>query len=653
MSRQVATRGMLAIPVTPEMNESLLGYLTRVAERNVLERPAVLLEGIASWPPSQLTTQQQAQLARVLGLWPRQVKALFDRTYRSGLSANLVSHERRRVSPLMLKQTGCDQALWAVKPLSCCCESWRELIDACPHCGQALRWGHPYLTRCQSCEADLTTVETRAVPPELRAPLRAAARLAAGAMPKWHALGSSLHPDLSALSPAEIFELAVVCGRAAAPKGQKGLRSDARGVCYEDLAAGLKLALGYPKSFRAIADSTDNAIEHTFFRMFAASALDREGELKRVMAVISCMAPEKRGVQRLKAVRIHQGRLTTTELAATLGVEKARIPQMVQAGLFGPRSPRGRERSYDWFSADDVGKAQAVLADRMFASTWAKRIGLNPIDVCQLVGSGLVKAAADPITTAIFPAKLQIDTQSRVEFEADVLARVQFSQPCEDWVSIPRAFTIIGGSHKPWGPVIRSAIGGSLPYGLRCFEGARLNFRRLHIHRFLVEDMRRRGVCGMPQVYSASAACLGAHYPEAMTRTEVETYLNCYPAEVSRLAAMGEIDVIALDPLMARSSSVEKFGAKYISMREMAELYAMPPILARFMMLEAGVKRSKNGFWNRADLRGGGVFQALISRQLIVGVWEMPGPPKALQRPGDCPSPREEASSRLVFMRPS
>jgi len=419
------------------------------------------------------------------------------------------------------------------------------------------------------------------------------------------------------------------------------------------LAAGLKLALGYPKSFRAIADSTDNAIEHTFFRMFAASALDREGELKRVMAVISCMAPEKRGVQRLKAVRIHQGRLTTTELAATLGVEKARIPQMVQAGLFGPRSPRGRERSYDWFSADDVGKAQAVLADRMFASTWAKRIGLNPIDVCQLVGSGLVKAAADPITTAIFPAKLQIDTQSRVEFEADVLARVQFSQPCEDWVSIPRAFTIIGGSHKPWGPVIRSAIGGSLPYGLRCFEGARLNFRRLHIHRFLVEDMRRRGVCGMPQVYSASAACLGAHYPEAMTRTEVETYLNCYPAEVSRLAAMGEIDVIALDPLMARSSSVEKFGAKYISMREMAELYAMPPILARFMMLEAGVKRSKNGFWNRADLRGGGVFQALISRQLIVGVWEMPGPPKALQRPGDCPSPREEASSRLVFMRPS
>lgn len=192
MSRQVATRGMLAIPLTPEMNESLLGYLTRVAERNVLERPAVLLEGIASWPPSQLTTQQQAQLARVLGLWPRQVKSLFDRTYRSGLSANLVSHERRRVSPLMLKQTGCDQALWAVKPLSFCCESWRELIDACPHCGQALRWGYAYLTRCQSCEADLTPVETRAVQPELRATLRAAARLAAGVMPKWDALGSSL-----------------------------------------------------------------------------------------------------------------------------------------------------------------------------------------------------------------------------------------------------------------------------------------------------------------------------------------------------------------------------------------------------------------------------------------------------------------------------
>jgi hypothetical protein len=207
----------------------------------------------------------------------------------------------------------------------------------------------------------------------------------------------------------------------------------------------------------------------------------------------------------------------------------------------------------------------------------------------------------------------------------------QFSQPCEDWISIPKAFTIIGGSHKPWAPMLCAAIAGSLPHGLRCFEGSRLNFKRLHVHRFLVEDMRRRGVCGEPQVYSASTASFGAHYTETMTRTEVETYLNCYPAEVSRLAALREIEVTALDPVMARSSSVEKVGVEYISMREMAEVYAIPPVLARFIMLEAGVRRSKSGFWRRADLRRGAVLQVLISRRLIVDVWEIPGPPKVLQ----------------------
>lgn len=650
MSRRAAARGMLAIPLAPEMNESLLGYLTRVAERNVLERPAVLLEGISSWPPSQLTTQQQAQLARVLGAWPRQVKTLFDSTYRSGLSANLVSHERRRVSPLMLKQAGYDQALWAVKPLSCCCTSWRELVDACPHCGKALRWGYSFLTRCQSCEADLTEIETPEVAPDLRGVLSAAARLASGANPEFS--GLSLHPDLSGLGGTELFELAVVCGRALAPKGQRGVRPGSKGVGYEELAAGLRFLHAYPKSFRDIADSTANAVEHPFFRTFAAGALTREGELKRVMGMINHMAPEKRGVERLRIVRVGRQKLTTTELAAALRVEKARIRDMAEAGIFGSRAPRGKQRKYDWFSPADIEKGRAFLDGRIFASQWAKQIGLSPMDICQLVGDGLVKSVSDAATERVFASKLQIEKQSRIQFESELLSRIRFSGCIDQRVSVVRAFEMIGSAYKPWSWLIRSALNGTLPHGLQCRWEYKLDFQKLNIHTSVAADIARRVVSGFDHSYRMVRGNESAFRPDFLTRREVEIYLNCCPAEVSCLIGRGDIRVASEGPAKIDAHSVEIFGNQYVSMGELSMLYKLFPSDIRKLTSDAGLVRQENGFWWRRDLRGPKGLFASHSPALVIGAWELSGPSKPSRRQVLAPADPEKRFS-LIFQTPS
>lgn len=649
MSRQASSRGMLAIPLHPEMEESLLGYLTRVAERNVLESPAVLLEGIASWPPSQLTLQQQARLARVLGIELRQVEELFDRTYRSGLPANLLTYERRRVSPSMLKQAGCDRALWLVKPLTCCCKSWRELIDACPHCGQALRWGHSYLTRCQSCEADLTSIETREVQRDLRDVLHAATQLAMGCDPVFSSL--SLHPDLSRLGGPDIIELAVLCGRALAPKAQRGVKLSSKGVGYEGVAAGLKLLQGYPISFRDIADSAVNTVENPFFRKFAAGALTREGELKGVINVINHMAPEKRGVERLRIVRVAQRQFTATELAAALGIEKSRVRDMADAGVFGPRAPRGVQRKYDWFSKVDIEKGRAFIDSRIFASQWAKRMGLSPMDVCQLVGDGLLGAVSDAAAQRVFASKLQIEKRSQLRFEEEILSHVRFSGCVDQRVPVVQAFKMIGGAYKPWSWLIRSALNGTFLHGLQCHWTKRLNFLNLSIHTSVAVDIARRVMIGFDHSYRTHNDNENAFRPNLLTRREVEIYLNCTPSEVGALIYYRYIDVVSVRPTKVDARSVERFGDRYVSMGELSALYQLSPPDIRKLTSRAGLVRQENGFWWRRDLRGSSGLFASCSPALVIGAWELSGPSNPLGRPVLASSEPENRSS-LIFRAP-
>ncbi|WP_341020793.1 hypothetical protein [Brevundimonas diminuta] len=311
--------------------------------------------------------------------------------------------------------------------------------------------------------------------------------------------------------------------------------------------------------------------------MFAAGALTREGELKRVMEVINHMAPEKRGVERLQVVRVARQKLTTTELAAALRVEKARVRDMAEAGIFGSRAPRGSQRKYDWFSAADIEKGRAFLDGRMFASQWAKQIGLSPMDICQLVGDGLVKSVSDAATKRVFASKLQIEKQSRVQFESEVLSRIRFSGCIDQRVSVVRAFEMIGSAYKPWSWLIRSALNGTLPHGLQCRWEYKLDFQKLNIHTSVAADIARRVMSGFDHSYRTVRDNESAFRPDFLTRREVEIYLNCYPAEVSALIEREDIRVAYKGPARIDAQSVETFGNRYVSMGELSMLYQLSP----------------------------------------------------------------------------
>lgn len=386
--------------------------------------------------------------------------------------------------------------------------------------------------------------------------------------------------------------------------------------------------------------------------MFAAGALTREGDLKCVMDVINHMAPEKRGIERLRIVRVAGQKLTTTGLAAALGVEKARVRDMAEAGIFESRAPRGSQRNYDWFSEADIEKGRAFLDGRIFASQWAKQIGLSSMDICQLVGDGLVKSVSDAATQRVFDSKLQIEKQSRVQFESEVLSRIRFSGCIDQRISVVRAFEMIGSAHKPWSWLIRSALNGTLPHGLQCRWEYKLDFQKLNIHTSVAADMARRVVSGFDHSYRTFRDSGNAVRPDLLTRREVEIYLNYYPVEVSALIEREDLRVISKGPAKIDAQSVERFGNQYVSMVELSMLYQLSPSDIRDLTSDAGLIRQENGFWLRRDLRGPNGLFASYSPALVIGAWELSGPPNLSTGQGHARS-KTEKPSQLVFQPPS
>lgn len=626
MRLQEAVNRRVAIVVKPAVDESLLGYLTRVAETNVLERPTDILHEICAWPPGYLGEAKQASIARVVGIQPRELRKVYWRSWLHSLPRSALDYERRRVAPAALRASPHHRFTWLLKRVDFCPESWRLLIDACPSCGASLSWGQPSLLKCGKCSFDLSLADSEAVPHKLRPVLKQAVRMATADLD--YRARISLHADLGLLSNPQVFQLAVACGRALKPLPKSEMDPADRRWNYRDLAAGMNLVLGYPASVRELSDTKENRPKPHFFRRIAAAAEVNQGALRDVMTALRAMEPEAHGITRLRKIRQGSKLLTTTDLAKALRVEKARIRAMADAGVFGQRTPRGQDRKYDWFSEQDVLAGREFLDGRMFASSWARQVDLSVVDVRQLAVAGLIKAWSGQAVDRVFGGNFQLQTDSLQSFEAGLLSRIRFSNAHDEWVPIDWAFATIGGGYKPWAAVLAAALAGSLPHGLEYPGGYELKLGRLRIHRSVAEDIRRRALSRAADSGRAAPEALGGLRPKCLTRSEAQSLLNCLPADISRLCEHRRLKVVDKDPVSFDARSVEAFAERYVSIQELSALLQIKAgELARSLSYR-DFPRSQSGFWRRRDLWGPAGIIASYERDPIFAVWEIPGAPK-------------------------
>lgn len=166
----------LPLRTAPFPEESLVGYMIRLAERNGVDKPQLLARSIGSpfttpqamaFGPFDLEPMSEAigieaKALLHMAYWPidrgRKVRFL-------GTSVEpwMVSLKRRKVCPECLADERFHRAVWDLRLVSACPRHEVCLIDCCQECGRYFGWLNPNIVQC-SCGADIRRIRVERVP---------------------------------------------------------------------------------------------------------------------------------------------------------------------------------------------------------------------------------------------------------------------------------------------------------------------------------------------------------------------------------------------------------------------------------------------------------------------------------------------------------
>ena len=175
MVTPVRLTGQHSISARPRPDESLVGYIFRLAHRRRLSSARRLADSVGfdrftnrparGWLEALAISAEVAvdELEAIAYGPPSDAVGLFRGVE---LPTNLFDRRGgsdRRLCPLCLAEHGHHRAMWDLMCIAACPVHAVRLVDACRTCGQALQWTGVDLTRC-SCTADLTRMAVEHLP---------------------------------------------------------------------------------------------------------------------------------------------------------------------------------------------------------------------------------------------------------------------------------------------------------------------------------------------------------------------------------------------------------------------------------------------------------------------------------------------------------
>lgn len=168
---------MLSLRVKPDAEESLVGFLSRLAERNGVPIDGIqwfarsiglpfTSIGVLSTKRTDLTdiTRNagiaQAQLEQ-MAFWPEQSGLI--RIGGGLVRRHDIGMAYRKVCPKCLASTGIHRRAWHLKAVNVCIIHQIPLASQCPRCRLTLRWNNSSVTRC-GCGQDLRRMSVPEIP---------------------------------------------------------------------------------------------------------------------------------------------------------------------------------------------------------------------------------------------------------------------------------------------------------------------------------------------------------------------------------------------------------------------------------------------------------------------------------------------------------
>lgn len=160
-----------------------MSLVTRAAARNVLPSSHVILEQVGAAHAQNPTAAiipnlDEELLAHILRLPREEIArrrhpARADEGYvdffGSAVRADEIAFRRRRFAPAAVGASAHIRALWSIKTIPCCTETWQYLTDTCHACGAVQGWRNAWrLDRCDRCGTRLDRAEAQEVDLPLR-----------------------------------------------------------------------------------------------------------------------------------------------------------------------------------------------------------------------------------------------------------------------------------------------------------------------------------------------------------------------------------------------------------------------------------------------------------------------------------------------------
>lgn len=579
MAQSVMGKSLL-FPISPQPGETLLGFLVRSVDHNYLPGPCPILSELEvdlrlkGDCLGRLATNVPL-LAEILGQRLEDVRRLWGGEAMSGgrrrlggvwLRPHLIFSSHRRLPRKLLPGTP-DRALWMVRHLGFCPESWEILVERCPRpwCGKRLTWSSANaLHLCAWCGAGVGEAKRRIVPAKDRPALQWLVGLFDDDDEVVEQALKRLPPIFELESATETYELLIALAKPM--QLFRGVKNSRAVVNLVDVARACRHLLEFPRSNWDL-QQLERDVRSDFRERLERVA--QHSTQPAVQREARRLLDYGRARARSKAVRILPLRwLSLTESAAMIGVERGDVRRLVDAGLVTANDGGGgRQRQHSVLQRREVERIKTRIRERMSWRAFCHASGLPKIAIEQMLAADLLRPKDDPLVTELFGDR-QLERRS-----AELLlerARKVSQDDESDWVPLSHAMRGVGGREKPWARVIQAGFDGDLPGGFRCDE-AKPGMLHLKVHPITA----RRLIMGGPSAltpFDFQPGDLGEYWRLDLTPGEVELHLNCTAQDVTWLRSRKLISPNNEKgtPTSYARPDVEALGREYITTREIA-----------------------------------------------------------------------------------
>lgn len=476
--------GPVLLAVTPISTEGFMSLITRNVTRNFLPSPFTLLRQVgashANNPTAALIDNlDEGGLAKIIHV---PVEEIVKRRYRPrpqtgyvdcmgvAVRADEIMIRTLRFAPTSVGISPHNRALWSLKTVPCCTESWEYLTSRCK-CGAVQRWKTAYrFDRCDRCNRRLDDVDTGSVPKDKRVGLSFLIGLLDPDLDRREAARQQLPAALAEWDGGMVFELALAL-MPLTPTGytlKRSLLPPTRDLpSYSgSLAEAAELVRHWPESLiprlqDAIIRRATSKVNVRYLGIDAYFAGLNSSVMPDIVrdTIHAALEPVK-----AQPGKVPLGQIGMREAALYTGHTEHALATARRTGLLLTRTCLRANRLFPTLDRAEMIYVRDFLKNRIGPDRASRSIGLPKYAIGMLAAEGLISPESHPYLLSTY-GQNQLRCSEVRKFvrlmQRGSVSPGQISRP----IPLHRVARGIGGGPKPWGAIFNDLLLG-VPYSM-------------------------------------------------------------------------------------------------------------------------------------------------------------------------------------------